>query len=128
MDRRVAALLRAQAAYYGLTGLWPLISIRSFQAVTGPKASPWLVKTLGASISVIAGALAFATREDQLRHDTVVLSVGSAAALGVSDARYALGGRISSVYLLDAAAQAVILIAWLSLSGTARGRQDPGGA
>jgi hypothetical protein len=115
VDQRVAKLLRAQAAYYGLTGLWPLVGIRSFEALTGPKASPWLAKTVGSLVGVIAGALALATREDRLRPDTILLSMGSAAALGAIDVRYALAGRISKVYLLDAAAQAAVLVAWLPL-------------
>jgi hypothetical protein len=112
VEQRVAKLLRVQAAYYGLTGFWPLVGIRSFQAVTGPKASPWLVKTVGALVGVIAGSLALATRADRLRPETILLSAGSAAALGAIDARYALAGRISKVYLLDAAAQAAFVVAW----------------
>jgi hypothetical protein len=115
VDQRVARLLRAQAAYYGLTGVWPLVGIRSFQALTGPKASPWLAKTVGALVGVIGGALALATREDRLRPETILLSVGSAAALGAIDARYALAGRISKVYLLDAVAQTALVVAWLPL-------------
>jgi hypothetical protein len=38
----------------------------------------------------------------------MLLSVGSAAALSAIDARYALAGRISKAYLLDAAAQAAL--------------------
>jgi hypothetical protein len=50
--RRLATI---QGAYYLLTGLWPLAHLRSFQAVTGPKLEPWLVKTVG----VLAAAIGF---------------------------------------------------------------------
>ena len=48
------ALALAQGAYYLLTGVWPLVSIGTFQRLTGPKADRWLVKTVG----VLVGALA----------------------------------------------------------------------
>jgi hypothetical protein len=35
-----------------MTGLWPLVSIGTFQQVTGPKTDLWLVKTVGVLIAV----------------------------------------------------------------------------
>src|SRR3954452_15733140 len=107
-----APVLRAQAAYYMLTGVWPLLHMRSFQRVTGPKASPWLVKTFGSAIGVVGATLASAERGDRVNRDIALLSIGSALAIGVLDTRYAVSGRISKVYLADAAAQALILAGW----------------
>ena len=42
----------AQGLYYLFTGLWPLFSLRTFMAVTGPKVDGWLVKTVGLLLSV----------------------------------------------------------------------------
>src|SRR3954452_11342983 len=111
-DAPAAAVLRAQAAYYGVTGVWPLLDMRSFQWVTGPKASPWLVKTFGAAIGVVGATLASAERGNRVNRDIALLSIGSALALGVLDVRYAVSGRISKIYLVDAAAQALILAGW----------------
>ncbi len=36
-----------QGLYYTVSGLWPLISLRTFTLVTGPKVDLWLVKTVG---------------------------------------------------------------------------------
>ena len=47
----------AQGAFYLATGLWPVLHLRSFEAVTGPKADGWLVKTVGGLIGVVGGAL-----------------------------------------------------------------------
>jgi hypothetical protein len=71
----------AQGAYYLLTGVWPLVSIGSFQRVTGPKTDLWLVKTVGLLISVIGGVLGLAgwQRRDSL--DSRLLGAGSAAGL-----------------------------------------------
>jgi hypothetical protein len=35
----------AQGAYHLVTGVWPLVSMRTFASVTGPKVDKWLVKT-----------------------------------------------------------------------------------
>lgn len=40
--RMLRIVRRGQAAYYIVTGPWPLLSLRSFEAVTGPKADEWL--------------------------------------------------------------------------------------
>src|SRR3954454_14517541 len=81
VERKTANLLRAQAGYYALTGIWPFVDLRSFQLLTGPKASPWLVKTVGALVSVIGAALLSAERAKRVTFETMLLSVGSAAAL-----------------------------------------------
>src|SRR5215212_885809 len=49
--------LRVQAIYYLVTGLWPFVSIRTFEAISGPKRDDWLVKTVGALVSSIGAAL-----------------------------------------------------------------------
>ena len=38
-----------QAAYYTLTGIWPIVHRRSFEAVTGRKTDYWLVQMVGSS-------------------------------------------------------------------------------
>ena len=48
-----------QGSYYLLTGLWPVVHLRSFEAVTGPKVDKWLVKTFGALTGAVGAALLF---------------------------------------------------------------------
>jgi hypothetical protein len=108
--RRVA---KAQALYYATTGIWPLLNIQSFERITGPKVERWLVKTVGALVTVVGASLALAARDDPGRAETIVLATGSAAALGTIDAVYVAKRRISAVYLLDALAQAALLVAWV---------------
>lgn len=72
-----------QATYYLVTGLWALVAYRSFEAVTGPKREPWLVKTVGLQTVAIAAALA---ADPQGR--TAVgrrLGIGSAASFAAID-------------------------------------------
>ena len=100
---RKAAL--AQGIYFIATGLWPIMHMRSFLAVTGPKTDTWLVKTVGGLIAAVGLAL--------LVDESKTLAIASAAALGAADAYFAGTGRISKVYLADAAVEAGLVCAWL---------------
>jgi hypothetical protein len=102
-----------QAVYYASTGIWPLFDIESFERVTGPKADRWLVRTVGALVTAIGASLALAARDDPERPETVALAAGSAVALGTIDVVYVAKRRISPVYLIDALAQAALLVAWI---------------
>ena len=100
MRRRALAAL---AAYYLATGAWPLLSMRSFEAVTGPKTDRWLVKMVAALALANGGALAFGTMQDEIADETLVLATCSALAFASIDVAYVVGRRISPVYLGDAA-------------------------
>jgi hypothetical protein len=102
----------AQAAYYLATGPASFVSRRAFEAVTGPKTEWWLVNTVGAIVTVIGGTLASASARDRLTPELVGLGVGSAAALAAIDVTYVARGRISPVYLADAAVQGACIAAW----------------
>ena len=110
---------QAQAAYYAVTGLWPLIHMPSFLKVTGPKTDLWLVKTVGVLITVIGAALAVASRQPSARPETKLLGVGSAVGLTAIDVIYVAKGRIAPIYLLDAVAE-LGLIAWWIVAGRQR--------
>jgi hypothetical protein len=111
---RETALLRAQAAYFLVTGVWPLVDMRTFQAVTGPKLEHWLVKTVGATVAAAGASLLRAATQTPVRNETVVLGVGTSAALGAIDLWYVARRRISPVYLVDATVQAAIISAWVA--------------
>jgi hypothetical protein len=114
MDRtRIARRLAiGQGAFFIAAGLWPIVHLRSFEAVTGPKRERWLVKTVGALLAVAGTALAVAGRR-RPELETAVLGAGTAIALGAMDVWYAgRRRRISSVYLADAALELGIAGAW----------------
>ncbi len=104
-SRRSVAL--AQASYYLLTGVWPLVSPRTFQLVTGPKSDFWLAQTAGALIAVIGGAVATAAGKERLVDTATIriLAMGAALSLATVDITYVAQRRISSIYLADAAAE-----------------------
>ena len=100
-----------QATYYAVTGVWPLLSYRSFEVVTGRKREPWLVKTVGLLLVVVASVLA--ADPDGQTTGARRLGVGTAAALLVVDVWYAaFHRRISPIYLADAAVEAGFIGMW----------------
>ncbi|HEX3555098.1 MAG TPA: hypothetical protein VIA62_17885 [Thermoanaerobaculia bacterium] len=112
-----------QGIYFLGTGLWPLLHMPSFLAVTGPKVDLWLVKTVGVLIAVIGVTLLAGARRRTVGPELILLAVGSVASLAGVDLVYALAGRISGVYLLDAVAEASLIVLW-GIAGLAfrRGR------
>lgn len=113
--RSAGTLPLAQGAYFLLTGVWPLVDMRSFEAVTGPKVDRWLVRTVGVLVAAIGGALVAASRRRRVPAEVAGLAVASAVGLAAIDAVYVARGRIARIYLLDAAAEAALVAAWLAL-------------
>ncbi len=113
MSRWLDALAIAQGVYYLATGVWPLVGIRSFEVVTGPKTDLWLVRTVGVLIAVIGVALLAAGVRGAVTPEIVILAAGSAAGLAAIDVVYAAVGRISRIYLLDAVPEALLALVWI---------------
>jgi hypothetical protein len=112
-----------QGVYYLVTGIWPLVSPKSFQAVTGPKHDLWLVKTVGVLVATIGAVLTLAGLRRRTTLEIPALAIGSAAGLAAIDTVYAAKGRISPIYFADAAAEAALIAGWLFVRR--RGRAVP---
>ncbi|HEX6041989.1 hypothetical protein [Longimicrobium sp.] len=106
------ALAVAQGAFYVATGVWPILHMRSFEAVTGEKTDDWLVKTVGALIAVAGATMTVAGLRRRVTPEIAMLAAGSAAALAAVDVIYTQKGIIPPVYLLDAVAEAGLIGAW----------------
>lgn len=102
-----------QGIFYLVTGIWPILSMPSFEWVTGPKRDRWLVKTVGVLIAVIGGATALAGQRKRVTPEIALLAGGSAAGLTAIDVIYVRRGRIRPIYLLDAIAETGLVIAWM---------------
>ena len=108
-------LAAAQAATFIGTGIWPILSIRSFEAVTGRKRDRWLVKSMGALITAVGGALAVGAKAPALRRETALLGAAAAATLAACDVVFVAKGRIPKVYLLDAVLESAFVASWITL-------------
>lgn len=113
MDGTTRALALTQGAFYVGTGVWPILHLRSFEAVTGPKLEGWLVKTVGALVTVVGAAVLLAARARRTTPELALVAGGSALALAVVDVVYVARGRIAPVYLLDALPEVVLAGGWV---------------
>ncbi|HUE75970.1 MAG TPA: hypothetical protein VMP10_04005 [Chloroflexota bacterium] len=109
----VTFLALAQGTFYVLTGIWALVSIRTFQMVTGPKTDVWLVKTVGVLVTVIGSVLILARQRKTIGPEIAVLATGSAIGLAGIDIVYVARGRISMIYGADALVELLLAAGWL---------------
>lgn len=102
-----------QGLYFFVTGIWPLLSIDTFQMVTGPKTDLWLVQTVGVLIAVIGAVLLLALWRRRATAEVIVLALASAVALFGVDVVFVARNVVDRVYLLDAAAEAGLVVLWM---------------
>ena len=110
MTRNLVAT--GQGAMYVVTGVWPLVSLRSFERITGPKVDGWLVRTVGAVVACVGGVLLLAARRNRVTPEIAVLGVGCAASLTAIDVVYVSRKRIAPIYLADAVVELLCIAAW----------------
>jgi hypothetical protein len=124
-------LARLHGTVNAAGGLWPLLHMRSFEAVFGPKTDRWLVRTVSGLLLAI-GLVQLGTRRDPHSiEQSRRIGLGTSSALAAVDITYAPGGRISRMYLADAAVQLGFICAWIrrrgSLEADSAGRRRPSG-
>lgn len=107
-------LALAHGAFNVVGGLWPLVHLRSFEWVFGPKTDDWLQMTTGGLLASAGLAqLAAATDPQGGPAHARRVGLGTALTLLAVDMVYVPRGRIRPTYLLDAAMQSGWITAWL---------------
>ena len=81
-------------------------------AVTGPKTDLWLVRTVGVLIVAAGTSIGTSAWRGRPGYDIILLAILSASGLAAIDIGYVLAGVIARIYLLDAAAEIVLIAAW----------------
>ena len=110
--RSLVLLAWVQGAYFAATGLWALVHEESFMLVTGPKTDVWLLKTVGILVLAIGIVLLVAAARERVSFEVALLAIATALGLGAIDIVYATSGTIRDVYLLDAIAEAGLVLLW----------------
>lgn len=119
-------LAMAHGAFYAVSGLWPVVHLSSFLALTGPKRDAWLAQTVGALLAVTGIALLLAARHRRLGPEWALLAGGQAAALAIVDVVMVARDRIAAIYLLDALVEGALVLAWVVAAvGARRAPTDP---
>jgi hypothetical protein len=125
-SRLAVVLCWGQGLYFFATGAWPILSVRTFQLVTGKKsdhliaeppteADHWMLFTIGGLIIAISIVILAAAWRRRASTDTALLGIASAIALTIIDVMYVARGTIWPIYLADAAVEVVIIAAWAAV-------------
>jgi hypothetical protein len=112
MEYKVALV---QGIYFFITGIWPIISMKTFLLITGPKTDLWLVKTVGLILALIGIVLLYAQWTGTVNPPVILLAIGAAFSLALVEFIYVAKRVISPIYLADAFVE-LILIGWWILS------------
>lgn len=113
--RAATFIAKAQGGYYMVTGVWPLVSGGSFQAVTGFKEDFWLAQTVGVLLAISGAVLILSARARRLTTEIKLMGTLQASALMVVDVYCVFQPRTTWSYLLDAVVELGIVIAWCTL-------------
>jgi CHASE2 domain-containing sensor protein len=105
-------LLWTQGFYFLCTGLWPIVSIDTFQIVTGAKTDHWLVMTVAALVTAVGVTLLFAAWRRRDPAEVAVLAITSSVALTAIDVIYVTRAVIPPIYLADALVEVALIVAW----------------
>jgi hypothetical protein len=116
-------LAMAQGVFDIVTGVWPIVNPSSFEASTGFKCEGWLVKTMGALVTVVGSTLLLGGWRRRISPELMLLAAGSAASFAVADLRN-LPRRGSSVYLLDGLGEVLCIAGWCAVAARAWKRQE----
>lgn len=108
-------IVLGQGLYYFISGFWALLSMRTFEKVTGPKTDHWLVRTIGLMLVVIGSALITGGIRKTITPELVVLGAGIAGVLLGIDIFYVTKKKISRIYLFDAVAELIFIMGWISV-------------
>jgi hypothetical protein len=107
------SLLFIQGVYTLITAIWPLIDIKSFMVVTGPKTDIWLVKTVAVVLLPIAAFyLINIYRPGEILH-LVLIGVINSIGLAIIDFYYSGKNIISRIYAVDGALQVIFALCWI---------------
>ncbi|HEX6750483.1 MAG TPA: hypothetical protein VF092_24555 [Longimicrobium sp.] len=123
---RAETVAIVQGAWFAATGIWPFLSMETFEDVTGPKEDRWLVKTVGGLVAVIGGALVSAGLRRRVTPEIAAVGAGAAAVLAGIDVVYTARRRIPPVYLGDAAAEGLLIAGWASAAREREAAEDDG--
>jgi hypothetical protein len=102
----------AQGLYYLFTGLWPLLSVTTYQAATGHVGDPWHVEMIGVLLLAVGGTLCVAAYRRLGTPEVLFLAFGSAFGLTLVDV-HLIYQRVSLVCMIDAIVEISLVVFWV---------------
>jgi hypothetical protein len=116
------ALAWLQGSYFFLTGIWPIVHLRSFLWVTGPKTDHlvtgreedhWLLMTVSVLIVSVGLTLLVSAYRRSVSAEIATLAIAASLGLTAIDVIYVARQVIWPIYLLDAVIEVILISAWL---------------
>lgn len=114
-----------QGGFFFVSGVWPLVHLRSFLFVTGPKTDTWLVQTVGALLAVFGMALLLVSRRPNIEWEWRFLGTAVPVVLAAVDVIVVVREVIPRIYLADAAVEVLFALAWIGCSLALRQSRHP---
>ena len=105
-------IARAHGAFNVASGLWPLVHVRSFEAVFGQKTDRFLEYTVAGLMTCVGWSQVRSNRSPAGAAYARTVGIGTAGTLLAVDLVFAPPRRIPATYLLDAVVEACWLVAW----------------
>ncbi|MEO8587906.1 MAG: hypothetical protein ABI432_00915 [Flavobacteriales bacterium] len=113
-----------QGVYYAFGGLWPLLSLSSFEDVTGNKRDEWLVRAVAGILLVVSVVLWRGALRRQVDASLRLVAAGVGLVLGLVGIGSGMSGRISWLYVPDGLIHLGFAFGWLMLAlGVGRDRR-----
>ena len=98
-----------QSIYFIVTGVWPIISINTFMAVTGPKTDIWLVQMVGLLALAIGCGLLYSSITKKFHTSSTIIILMSCLFFFAIDVYYYMNGALIDTYLADAFLQVIFI-------------------
>jgi hypothetical protein len=93
-------IITFQGLYYVVIAIWPLVHIKSFEFVTGPKKENWLVYTVSVLLIAYSGTIFYGmTKTDFPSPELVTLSMLNAIGLTCIDVIFVMKKTIRKFIL-----------------------------
>ena len=123
--RCARVLAFVQGGFFFISGAWPLVHLRSFLFVTGPKTDTWLVQTVGALLAVFGISLLLVSRRPKIEWEWRFLGVAVPLVLATVDVIFVVREVIPPIYLADASVELLFALAWMGCSIVLRRFRHP---
>lgn len=102
-----------QGIYFLITGVWPLVHLKSFMEVTGPKTDIWLVQTVAVLILSYSVLFFYVAFKKRIAPVYALMGTISTFGLAIIELYYYLQGTLKWVYFIDSIIEMIFFIYWL---------------
>ena len=129
-DLFITILALAHGIYFVLGGAWPLVDMRSFEFVTGPKADPVQVRAIAGISLFLGAALLWCVHRGVVESPMRLVVAGASSTHAIMLFNNTGPGGIEWAILAQGSAHAIFTLSWVIILLTADSpyRPRPGAA